>query len=323
MKLELVILSKPILFRYNNSDHMSFHKISCEICKKYILEIGDESLVTDYEEKVEQEESVFKWVRKSDYTVKKSEADGARDETSLGIIQVVRGNLHHFDPTVRDAAVHVNNLLENYGDFRYVNYDAETASIDSIVTRLKSAGYSVAVNLLGLSPWVEKLEADNALFKTFVADTTVENLERPVITTIVARRETDTGIRMITNRVTALITLNGPDAYVAFANEFNEVVKHYNTLVHEHYGRIHARIDIASAIIATIAPQPKTGKPVLVIPTVSLRTVKADVQENVELVFSVDFTVAFKNNVKPGTATIIISGIGKYKGEIVTTFNII
>jgi hypothetical protein len=42
----------------------------------------------------------------------------------------------------------------------------------------------------------------------------------------------------------------------------------------------------------------------------------------VEPVFSTDFTVAYQNNVNPGTARLIITGIGKYVGEIDTTFNI-
>jgi hypothetical protein len=43
---------------------------------------------------------------------------------------------------------------------------------------------------------------------------------------------------------------------------------------------------------------------------------------SVHVRFSEDFTVSYKNNVAPGTATLTISGIGKYTGEIITTFKI-
>ncbi|MDR2816302.1 MAG: hypothetical protein LBB62_06330, partial [Proteiniphilum sp.] len=77
------------------------------------------------------------------------------------------------------------------------------------------------------------------------------------------------------------------------------------------------------ATIAPIAVQPYTGKPVYVIPRISIRqTAKAGTEKTVELRFSEDFTVAYKNNVAPGTATLVIMGIGKYAGELVTTFNI-
>jgi hypothetical protein len=93
--------------------------------------------------------------------------------------------------------------------------------------------------------------------------------------------------------------------------------------VNEHYGRLHVRTDISPAIIDEIPPQAATGLPVYVIPVLHLRLTNSDGMEEVTVLnFSVDFTVAYKNNVLPGTATLIAQGIGKYKGEIVTTFNI-
>jgi hypothetical protein len=70
--------------------------------------------------------------------------------------------------------------------------------------------------------------------------------------------------------------------------------------------------------------QKYTGKPLYVIPQVSIRQTAKDGSETVvELVFSEDFTVSYKNNTITGTATVCIRGIGKYTGELQTTFNII
>jgi hypothetical protein len=67
----------------------------------------------------------------------------------------------------------------------------------------------------------------------------------------------------------------------------------------------------------------KLRKPVFVIPSLTLRIKEKDgTIKIVEPVFSVDFTVAYQNNVNPGTARLVITGIGKYVGEIDTTFNI-
>jgi hypothetical protein len=60
-----------------------------------------------------------------------------------------------------------------------------------------------------------------------------------------------------------------------------------------------------------------------VIPLVSIVKKEKDGTEKVvELVFSKDYTVSYKNNVDRGTATLYIKGIGKYVGELTTTFNI-
>jgi hypothetical protein len=317
-------LRKPDVSRYNNADHVEFHKTSHQICYSHASVIDSPDLITDYHGKVTQEEQSFKWLNRSEFTRKKAETDHTRDRLYSGIQGLVQANLKHFDPSIRDNAQHVNNLLENYGNLTHAGYDAETAGIESLVTRLQSSEYSAAAQNLGLVPWLNELTAQNNIFKSYVADTEKEEVKKPDITPRNIRRETDEALRKITNRVTSLINLNGPAAYAAFAEEFNVHVSHYNTLVHEHYGRLHAKTDITPATVAAIREQPFTNRPVYVIPAVTLRKVEKDGAETVvELKFSEDFTVAYKNNVGPGTATLIITGIGKYKGEIVTTFNIV
>jgi hypothetical protein len=319
----MIKLKKPYLHYYNSADHMEFNKVSCPMCIRFGAVINAPVLLTGYQSAVAQEETIYKWSRKSEYTQKKIEADHARDETILGIEGIVQADLKHFDPSIRDNAFHVNNLLENYGYLTHAGYDAETAAIDSIILRLNSQDYLPAVQNLGLAPWITELANRNNLFKSYAEDMIQEEVDKPDISPRTARRETDEALRRITARVTALIDLNGPDNYVAFVEEFNVLVNHYNTLVNEHYGRLHARTDITDATIAPIGMQFFTGKPVYVIPSVSIAKKAKDGSETViELVFSEDFTVGYKNNINPGTATLTITGIGKYTGKVVTTFNI-
>jgi hypothetical protein len=319
----MLVLRRPDVSRYNNADHVEFHKTSRGVCNKFGTIINAPELIVEYDGKVTQEDNSFKWVRTSEYTAKKAEADHARDTVYDGIFDIVKVNLHHFDPAIRDNASHLNNLLSNYGDLTRAGYDSETADIDSVLTRLGSPEYLPAVQNLGLVGWVTELANQNNLFKSYVDDTSQEQLAKPSVTQRTARHETDEALRRITSRVTALIDLNGPDVYLPFVNEFNVLVNHYNTLVHEHYGRLHAKTDITSATIAPLDVQPYTGKPVYVIPSVSIvKTAKDGSETTVELVFSTDYTVGYRNNVNPGTATLIITGIGKYSGELITTFNI-
>lgn len=316
-------LQKPEVYAYSADNHIEFHKQTELICIKFKEVIDDNDMLSIYHDKVVQEDNTYKWMRKSDFTKKKLETDSKRDAAYTGITNIVRLNLHHFDPALRDNAQHIQNLLGNYGDVVRMNYDGETASIDSIVARLKSNEYILAAKNLGLESWITELENQNTLFKIYVEDSIQEQLNKPSISARNARRETNDALNNITNRVTALINLNGPDNYTAFVHEFNINVNHYNVIVHEHYGRLHVKTDIAPAIIAPIETQQYTGKPVYVIPTVSIVKKEKDGTETiVELVFSENFIVNYKNNVAPGTATLIITGIGKYTGEVVTTFNI-
>ncbi|MDR0371414.1 MAG: DUF6261 family protein, partial [Prevotellaceae bacterium] len=180
------------------------------------------------------------------------------------------------------------------------------------------------VTALGLSPWVTELTSLNDLFKTYVDDTTQEEVEKPDVSFREARNQTDLALHELTDRITAKINLQGPDTYLPFVKEFNVTTDHYNTLIHEHYGRLHVRTDIQPAKIGAIKTQSYTGKPVYVIPSVSIDIrEKDDSVKHVDLVFSVDFTVAYQNNVEPGTAGLTITGIGKYTGSLQTTFNIV
>jgi hypothetical protein len=316
------ILRKPDLTRFNISDHLEFHELSFAMCVRY-ASFFSLLIITEYSDALNQEKAVFKWIHKSEITAKKAKTDHARDHAVKGIAAVVRNDMKHFDPTIRDHALHVYGLLEAYGNMPAADYDAETANIDSLITRLRSIGYQASVTALGLAGWIAELEAQNNLFKTYVDDFAKEQIAKPAIEPKAARQQTDDALHVATNHVTSLVILNGQSQYVAFINEFNTLVNHYNNLVHEHYGRLHARTDITPSVLGAIPEQPYTGKPVFVIPELILTVEREGKTFTLHPEFSVDFTVTYKNNVEPGTATLTITGIGKFVGEIVTTFNII
>jgi hypothetical protein len=317
-------LNKPDVGHYSNADHVEFHETSYGIFERNQEVIGAPDLLVAYQNKVTQESQVFKWIRRSEFTEKKAETDHERDKTLSGIVGILHSYEKHFDPSLRDNAKHVLNVINSYRKLPHSDYDAETASLDSILSKLSDSDYIPAVQNLQLTPWLSELSRLNTLFKSYAADVEQELSEKPDVTPREARRETDEAFRKITHRITALIDLNGPNSYAKLVTEFNVHVNHYNTLIHEHYGRLHAKTDISQGEIAAIDVQQYTGKPIYVIPSVKVHKKEKDgTVKIIELVFSVDFTVSYKNNVARGTATLIITGTGKYTGEILTTFNIV
>lgn len=319
----MVTLRKPLVYHYSIGDHVEYHGIAYSICTKYSGQIQSPTLISDYQSKLAQEQAIYKWIKGSEFTEKKAEADHQRGNLYTLICHHVHYNLMNPNPSLRDYALHIDNLLKGYGDVNNLDYDAQTAAITSLITRLRSTGYYTAVTALGLTTMVNDLETLNNLFKTYAAAAEKELVDKPDITPLASRRATDASLRAITARVTALITMNGEGNYLAFADEFNTLTNHYNTLLHEHYGRLHARTDLSPASVDTIEDQTFTGEPVIVIPNVYLTvTDREGHTKTVKLVFSVDFTVSYKNNDAPGTATVIIRGIGHYVGERLVTFNI-
>jgi hypothetical protein len=323
MKQITLIGKKPETTHYSAADHLGFHSQGVELCRKYESLVDSPELLVRYREAVARESDAFSLKQQSEFTGRKEEVNRRRAGAYRGIRSFVHAQLKHFDPSVRTAASHVANLLKNYGDMSRVDYTTGTADIDSLVDRLRGDSYLPAVETLGLRVWVDELEALNLRFKTLAEDTARERIARSKFNARRTRLESDAALRRIVARVEARIMLDGPEPFAAFAREYNMFVKKYNTLVHEHYGRLHARINIAPAIIATLAPQPYTGKPVTVIPEVALRHTAPDGTVTLaELFFPDDFTVTYRNNRQPGTATLIIRGAGRYRGQVITTFQI-
>jgi hypothetical protein len=75
----------------------------------------------------------------------------------------------------------------------------------------------------------------------------------------------------------------------------------------------------ANTSVDTIPIQIYTGKAITPIPRVF---VKKGNDESVELQFSVDFVVTYRNNTEVGEAKIIVHGKGKYTGSYNSTFHI-
>jgi hypothetical protein len=129
------------------------------------------------------------------------------------------------------------------------------------------------------------------------------------------RRDIDPVYANIVRRIEAFVTLNGDKGFDGFIREINQEITYFN----DHEAHRRSKKDVAHVNVADIGNCPYTGKAVCPIPTVTFNEAG---KPDVELVFSVDFTVTYKDNVNPGTATLIIHGKGAYKGTKTVTFNI-
>jgi hypothetical protein len=120
----------------------------------------------------------------------------------------------------------------------------------------------------------------------------------------------------MTERINAAALLDAVGGtYDEFIRQINREIEYF--VDHSHR---HARKDIAHVTAADIPNQLYTGKAITPIPQIFFTE---EDKPEIELVFAKDFTVTYKDNVKVGTATLIVHGKGAYKGTKTITFNIV
>jgi hypothetical protein len=69
------ILRKPEVTHFNISDHLEFHTLSYRICENNQFIFNAHPLMDDYRIALDREKHVYKWIRKSEFTAKKVDAE--------------------------------------------------------------------------------------------------------------------------------------------------------------------------------------------------------------------------------------------------------
>jgi hypothetical protein len=174
--------------------------------------------------------------------------------------------------------------------------------------------YAEDVALLGLTVWINELEAAHVDFDQLFEQRNVEWADRPEAKLKDIRKHVDDDYRQMIERIAAAATLDDNDTYTEFVRQHNQEITYFN----EHIPH-HARKDITNVAVGDIPTQTHTGEPVIVIPDVFYT---GEGQQTVKLVFAKDFTVTYRNNTEVGTAELILHGKGGYKGSKTVTFNI-
>ncbi|MDR0412645.1 MAG: DUF6261 family protein, partial [Dysgonamonadaceae bacterium] len=154
-----------------------------------------------------------------------------------------------------------------------------------------------------------ELDAAQKEFQSLFRLRSAEKAARPKEKLRDVRKQVDGVYSAIVKMIMALAMVNGESDYAGFADELNAQIKYFKL-----HGYHQPKKSIKRANMKSIPDQVYEGEPVVVLPEVFV--------EKKKLVFSVDFDLAYRNNNRPGTATIILHGKGAYKGKAQMSFNI-
>jgi len=225
------------LVNLRNEEHVQFQTGFYNLVGTYgAATLGIEPLFAAYTPLYKTELGALDAVRKSSLTGDIFDADSARDTTFSGLKESVSSACKHFNATVADAAERVLVVFDTYGKVSQKAYDAETAAITDLVSKLQGS-YAADIQNLNLTGWVAELQTQNAAFDTLKnnrysesAAVTQQNMKN-------ARTDVDKFYRAMVKRINALIEVNGESTYEAFVKGLNERVDSFNNLLAQRKGR--------------------------------------------------------------------------------------
>jgi len=167
------------------------------------------------------------------YTKSITEGDGFRDETDLGFCLFVESHLHHPDPAIQENARRIMRIIDQYGNIRKLNYNAESSNLTNRNTEITSK-YAAELTSLGNgwgTAWLNALTEANNQFVSHFGERADEQVAKITANTLEARAAVDAAWQAIVTRINALAVVNGEADYATFIDKANYYIDYNKSLV--------------------------------------------------------------------------------------------
>jgi hypothetical protein len=223
-----------------NELHFRFHAENEVLYTRHNPEsLGIQTFIAPFRAGLSDLDAALERIRKSADTARAAAADRDFDMSFSGLREYARSCLHHFDPAVRRAAENLDVIFAHYGNIGKEAYRQELASSYNLAQDLRARKDDVTA--LGLEPWIQAHEEAAAALSAILDERTGETAQQTDLRVGQTRRELDALYQRITDRLDAMINLNGRDFVPGFVAEYNAHALEYKNRLAQHLGRIHAK----------------------------------------------------------------------------------
>jgi hypothetical protein len=175
---------------------------------------------------LELEHKLLDAARASYLTRQLAEADNRVDRCVIAIKAAIRSALLHPDLAIAQAAQQLTLRLKNLGDIVHKSYEAETATVQVLLSELTTT-FAPQASLVGLEPWVAKLAEAEQAFITLYEQRIIESAERPKERMADVRLGIQDEFGKVVTCVEGDIINNGEAKFGEFVNLLNELVKSF------------------------------------------------------------------------------------------------
>ncbi len=236
-KIHLLVLQNEEHFGYMTYVDNLFAEANPTTLKVALQYAAFKSLLADERIALDQ-------VQKSDYTAKLDLAEVARDIPIRGFFKVVKGQLHHFNPAVSDAAYRVDIINSNFSDITRLSDEKQSSAAISFTDALDAA--SPDITTLLMTDWVTEIKAKEAAYLVVKNQRLVESDGKTTLTMKDVRISIDEAYNTLINRVNAFITIDGDADYAALVAKINNRIGIFTLAVAQRKGR-KKKDDVAGA----------------------------------------------------------------------------
>jgi hypothetical protein len=237
------------------------------------------------------------------------EANRKCDATLNEIKRMVKAATQSTLPDKVEAGHLLMHLLEGFWTLDRQPLMTQITMTRELLRRYgESTALSGAAGTLGIQGLFVALTAENNLLDSLYHERIEEQAQVAPAATHLRSTVAD-GYGRLCSIVLQAVNLH-PDSeeLLRLFHELDAIRKKYSALSP-------SKIPLKHVTVDSIPDQAHTGKPLTPIPTASC--------EKEELVFSKDFHVTYRNNIKRGEATVILHGNGRFTGQHERAFTIV
>ncbi len=222
--------------RLQNAEHLAFMNDLLLLLNETKFEQLKE-LTIKLTEGVKNEKLSQKEIKKSEYTEQLTKLDEARDNIYQGLVFRLKSELHSIKEPVKTSAQKIKLVVDTYGSFVNYNYQKETAEIQNFIEELRLEQYNEAIELTGLSEWIEWLDDVNKQFLQAYTARRDEYASRTKLNTREIRSSNDIIFKEIKKIISAMEILQVSDELTAFVSKIDTSIDRWNKILNQRHNK--------------------------------------------------------------------------------------
>ena len=184
-----------------------------------------------------QLDGIFRKIIKSALTEKIQEADVLRDNMCLGINEISKAYLRHFDADTCDAAKRIRIVMDAYGNIARKPLQEQTSAVYNLLQELQGK-HKDDIRMIGLDAWVNRLQETNRRFDVLVKERYDEEAAKTDAVMKEVRKELDEAYKNICDIINVFAMIeNNNDIFISFIKIFNIIIAKYEAIMAQQTGK--------------------------------------------------------------------------------------